>query len=121
MDRMTRGIRAATNAAEFSTEKYLVGAAIYFGARLISIGWNSKKTSPNCESIFNWHHAETAALVGLSRKDLSRATIYVVRLKKSGVLGMAKPCLGCQRALRASGIRRVYYTDSEGKVRKLLL
>lgn len=121
MNRIQRGFRAAISAALLSNERYRVGAAIFLGNRLLQIGWNSKKTSPRVDSVFNWHHAETAALIGSTKSDLTRATIYVVRVRKSGTLAMARPCKVCRGLLRSSGIKKVVYSDRNGKPKKLCL
>lgn len=121
MNRIERGIRAATDAALLSEEKYRVGASIYIGNKLISVGWNSKKTHPDNESIFKWHHAETAALIGTSKRDLSKATIYVVRLTRTNRISISKPCEGCQRMLKAAGITRIVYTDRLGIPQRMSL
>lgn len=122
MNRIERGIKAAASAAEFATHsRYQVGAAIYVGSKLISIGWNEDKTDPKQHSIFRWRHAETAALVGTRKTDLNKATMYVARIIKSGGLRIAKPCSDCQRILKAAGIRKVVYTDRKGEPRQMRL
>lgn len=116
MNRIQRGIKTAADAAKFATHsRYQVGAAIFVGNKLISIGWNEDKTDPKQRSIFRWRHAETAALVGTRKSDLTKATMYVVRVTKTGMLRIARPCPDCQRILRAAGIRRVVYTNRLGK------
>lgn len=122
MNRIQRGIKAAAEAAQFTVHsRYQVGAAIYVGNKLISIGWNEDKTDPKQRSIFRWRHAETAALVGTRKTDLSRATMYVTRVTKTGGLRIAKPCKDCQRILRAAGIRRVVFTNRLGKPESMKL
>jgi len=121
MNRIDRGIKAATDAARLSTMNHRVGAAIYLGNRLISLGWNSNKTHPSVDTNLKWHHAETAALVGLSRIDLARAIIYVTRIRKDGSKSIAKPCESCEGNLRNVGIRKIFYTDREGYPQKMML
>lgn len=104
-----------------STEKFRVGAAIFDGPRLISLGWNNRRTHPAVNSIFRWHHAETACLLGVSRYDLTGTTIYVVRLGKRGNLKMSKPCSVCTPMLIAAGIKRVFYTNEVGEVERIRL
>lgn len=115
MNRIQRGFSVAEGAARLVTHsRYRVGAAIFLGARLISVGWNQDKTHPKQRSIFKWHHAETSALIGTSRRDLSRATIFVVRITGRGKWRISRPCPDCEAMLRASGIRRVWYSDRDG-------
>lgn len=42
--------------------------------------------------------------------DLKNATIYVARVNNSGEQMMSKPCINCQEALRARGIKKVFFT-----------
>lgn len=122
MNRTERGLKEAVNAAKLSTHsQFRLGAALYLGKRLISIGWNQDKTHPEQRSIFNWQHAELNCLIGTSKTDLSRATMYVARINKGGKLKIGKPCKDCQRILRASGLRRVIYTNRRGKPEELKL
>ena len=122
MNRINRGIQAAADAARLTTHsRYLVGAAIYKGSRLISIGWAQDKTHPKVHSIFRWQHAEMSALVGTKKVDLSSATIYVARIIKSGEYRIAKPCEDCERILRAAGLKNVVYTDRNGQIQKMRL
>ncbi len=102
-----------------STENYRVGAAIFNGPRLVSVGWNSKKTHPGMDSRYNWQHAETSALIGTSKLCLVRCVIYVVRLTKGGNLGISKPCKLCQRMLADVGIKKIRYVNREGKIERL--
>lgn len=61
-------------------------------------------------------HAETACLLPLikQRADLSRSELYIVRRHKDGSLALSRPCSGCMSLLRASGVRRVYYSTEGG-------
>lgn len=38
------------------------------------------------------------------------STVYVVRILSDGKLAMARPCLGCQAAMRLKGVRCCYYS-----------
>lgn len=53
------------------------------------------------------------------RMGLVDIHITVMRFRKDGTLGMAKPCSGCEALLNASEVDHVYYTDSYGKICKL--
>jgi deoxycytidylate deaminase len=86
--------------------------------RIIAIGKNSYiKTHPLQAKYANrvnekeriYLHAEIAALVKL--KDWSEAyKIVVVRLNRAGVPVSAKPCPGCQLAIREAGIKVVEHS-----------
>lgn len=64
-------------------------------------------------------HAEIRALLkeGSSKCD----TLIVGRVNKKGEFCMSKPCPVCQLAIRGSGIRKVYYSTSQGSWETLRL
>lgn len=103
-----------------------VVSSIYIGNRLVSYGFNSRKTHPlqykysknnNAVCI----HAEIDAIRNALRfvhvDELKGASIYIARAKSPAprkpktLMGLAKPCSGCTRAIDAFGIRNVYYTE----------
>jgi deoxycytidylate deaminase len=103
-----------------------LAAAIVYKNQVISIGVNQKKSHPfqakystNEDAIFL--HAETdtirTALRHLTEKQLSKATLYVCRIKHEDgpntplIWGLAKPCVGCQRAIATFDIKGVVYSE----------
>ena len=36
--------------------------------------------------------------------------VYLVRIRRDGMFGNSKPCPNCQKVLRTTGIKRVYYS-----------
>ena len=70
-------------------------------------------TAHNCRGPV---HAETACLLPLIKQgaDLSRSDLYIIRRHKNTTLALSRPCAGCMSLLRASGVRRVYYSTEEG-------
>ena len=111
-----------------------VGAVLVIKKRVISFGVNKRKTHPfqkahakNKDAIDL--HAENDAIVNALRHfdvdELKRATLYVARVKKPTARsqftwGLAKPCSGCQKAIAAMGIKRVFYTTDEEGVMETL-
>ncbi len=108
------------------TDLASVVASIYISNRLVSYGFNSRKTHPlqykyskNSQAICI--HAEIDAIRNALRivpeSVLSSATMYIARAKSpaprkpKSLMGLAKPCSGCARAIAAFGIRNVYYTE----------
>jgi deoxycytidylate deaminase len=101
-----------------------VGACIVFKNRIVSYGYNHKKTHPfqtrfakNSEAIF-FHaevHAIKNALRFISISELAKCSLYIARMKydKSGkeVFGMSKPCSGCARCIDEFEIKRIVYTN----------
>jgi len=62
-------------------------------------------------------HAEAR----VARKLDWGSTVYVVRIKRDGTLGMARPCKQCQAAMRLKGVRYCHYSISENETGKLKL
>ena len=104
-----------------------LAACLVYKNEIISVGYNQKKSHPfqkqfgkNEEAIFL--HAETAAIVNAVKthdlETIKKSSMYVLRLKRVGkspvlVQGLAKPCIGCQRAVAQFDISDVYYTTDE--------
>lgn len=96
-----------------------MAALIRKGRRIVSAGLNSKKTHPlqakYGNNRFSIHlHAEIAAILRASEDDLEGSTLYVARSLKDGSRALAKPCEGCQRAIKDFKIKRVVYTTEKG-------
>jgi tRNA(Arg) A34 adenosine deaminase TadA len=47
------------------------------------------------------------------------ATIYVVRIGKTGILRNSKPCPMCEAALEFVGVKRVVYSDKDGDIQMM--
>jgi len=59
-------------------------------------------------------HAEVDACIGVDRNDLEGADVYVVRIRRDGSFGLAKPCHICTRILGSMGVAKAYYSTEEG-------
>ena len=57
-------------------------------------------------------HAEVAAMLGLPKSILRRATVVVVRVNSDGSFRISKPCTNCEKRLRAMGVPRIYYSTT---------
>jgi tRNA(Arg) A34 adenosine deaminase TadA len=88
---------------------------------VISVGWNSRKSDPLAAKYGRhpdaiYPHAELAAIKNALRdrniqpSQLQDCTMYVARVKRDGTPAMAKPCVGCQRAIQEFGIGDVQWT-----------
>lgn len=105
---------SACELAKLSTQYQRHGAIIVKGARVIAVGVNrfmntpEHVTDPKTQADV---HAEVAALNACRKTDLTGATIYVARIaRKDDSPAMSKPCVNCQAALKARGVKTVYYT-----------
>lgn len=105
--------------AELSTAKQRHGAVIYKGGSVLSVGVNAVHNDPLFTGEFTRNpntHAETQAIRACSPDiDLSNATLYVARVNKRGEPMYSKPCKTCQEAIDLAGIKKVIYTNFEGK------
>lgn len=109
-------------------KRFKLGAVIFNNKKILTAGANTNKT---CPSQFKYNHfrhfdntdyrevnacchAEMAALVRLRRLypriNPSSLSIFVYRENAQGEYAMAKPCRGCEQALKDFGIRKIYYT-----------
>ena len=97
--------------------------------KIISFGHNKKKTHP-LQNKFNKHpqaiylHAEIDAIKNALKRtsveDLVGSTLYIVRTKKDGSEGLAKPCCGCMQAIESFNIGKVIYTtNAQGIYKKI--
>lgn len=107
-----------------------VAAAIFVGNKKVSSGYNQYRTDPfqakygrNEQSIFLHAeiHAIKKALKRLSVEDLRNCSLYIVRAKRQNhrgpfVYGLAKPCIGCYRAIVEFGLKNVFYSTEKGMV-----
>lgn len=133
---LTKSHRAYFKAAKAMAElaehqRARIGCVAVYSHRIISTGFNSKKTNPiqkkynRCrfdgDAGKHTLHAEIKCLFPLlSNKDIdfSRVTLYIYRQHKNGTLAMAKPCPSCMSLIKDLGIRDIYYTGEGSYVRE---
>lgn len=106
-----------------------LSASIVYKNEIISVGYCRYKTHPlqkkyqkHAEAIYL--HAELDAIVKALKKisidDLKKSSMYIMRIKrkdtydKEFIRALSKPCSGCQQAIKAFGIKNVYYTTEQG-------
>ena len=110
-------VNTAITSEVFSGSRH--AAAITHKKRVVSTGINRKKTHPlmleygrNDESIYL--HAEIDAIVKAINMHgvefLKDCSLYVLRISRAEEIMPSKPCKGCQKAIKAFGIKNVYYT-----------
>jgi deoxycytidylate deaminase len=95
-------------------------AAIVYKNKILSTGICHLKThpmmlkyQPNDKRIYL--HAEIDAIIRTINNHgvdiLKDCSLHVIRITKGGNLGMSKPCPGCQKAIEAFGIKKVYWSE----------
>jgi tRNA(Arg) A34 adenosine deaminase TadA len=114
--------KAIALAANNPTDLPKMAAIIVKDRTPIGFGMNSRRSHPLQFAFSKSHlkislHAEVAAIVDALRnydkEELVGTTIFVARVLKNGSRAKAKPCVVCERALKAYGISSVYWTDYE--------
>lgn len=89
----------------------------------LALGWNQYKSHP-LQAKYADHpdkiylHAEIDAIANSLRRYrgingvrlLEGSSMYIFRFNKNMSLGLAKPCVGCQRAIRAFNIKTVFWS-----------
>ena len=50
-----------------------------------------------------------------------KLTFFVIRFRRIGGLGLAKPCDGCKNLLRYNGIKEIFYSTNEGSFERMRL
>ena len=97
-----------------------VGAALFSGSKLLSIGSNEyKKTHPDAAPFHNIHAEHRCLLRRRWRENGNNLSIYVYRELFDGTIACSKPCINCIELLRVAGVRTAYYFDRNGIITSL--
>ena len=123
MSQIDRGFDAALAASELSDAPrpgLRMGAALFSGSRLLSVGANlygrSHPQSAQSEDFWRSTHCEHVALLRRQHYDTrSSLTLYVARRRKDGTIGSSRPCVNCLKLCELAGVTRVWFYDSYGK------
>jgi deoxycytidylate deaminase len=127
MGQIERGFSTAFAAALLSDAPRCglrMGASLYAGSRLLSLGANRWCTHPASDNkYFNRSfHAENVALVRRKHYDIiSRLTMYIGRMREDGTIGCSRPCNNCLELMRLAGVRRVWFYDEQEKQTEVTL
>lgn len=130
-----RGFEAALVASHHSDgvqRRLRMGAAIYAGSRLLSIGFNQyQKTKPGnkffkvgengtIKEFLKTIHAEQTALIKIKYRDYSNSklSMYIYRTDSNGNPATSAPCPLCQKDIKDSGINTVHFIAPGGYLGK---
>jgi deoxycytidylate deaminase len=111
--RRIRFLNLAIRTASRSTHHMRVGALIVKGNKLLSKGYNQMRTHPKAQTAWQRIHAELDALLHMTSDETRGATMIVVRLTKTGLLAMSRPCSVCYSMLQLAGFKSVVYSTGE--------
>jgi len=105
---------AEAQAAKSRYERWPVGAVLVRGGRVLAASPNLTRNYAGLAGV-PWEecsiHAEMAVLRRVSPRR--GGTMYVARLRRTGVRGMARPCERCEKELTEFGVRRMVWTIDE--------
>jgi deoxycytidylate deaminase len=119
MSQIDRGFDTAFAASELSDAPRAglrMGAALFSGSRLLSVGanrWHSHPASDNKNGFCRSLHAEHVALLRRKHfdKPSGRLTLFVARRLWDGSIGNSRPCDNCMQLCREAGIDRVRFYE----------
>ena len=127
--RINHYLNLARNACLYSDfMKARLGAVLIYKGKVMSVGWNSTKTSPlqkslnkfrhyelDCGMAHHTLHAEVSCLTKARDLDIDwgRASLFICRIKKDGSRALSRPCVGCQALIKSMGIKNIYYTTND--------
>lgn len=122
-DAIERGFDTAFAACELSDAPRAglrMGAALFSGSRLLSVGANlygrSHPDSEQSKEFWRSTHCEHVALLKRQHYDTrSRLTLYVARRRKDGSIGSSRPCPNCIALARLAGVTRMWFYDAYGR------
>lgn len=121
---------AAKIATDSKFDVYHLGCVAVLKNRIIAASPNKLKTHPlqkmydsyrefNCRSeLKNMHslHAEIACLNSLRYQNINYKDIelYIVRIRRDGNFGLARPCVACSQYIKNLGIHKIFYSTNHG-------
>lgn len=115
--------KLARKMAGESEGNFRLGAVVCRGKTPIGLGYNQQGSGKSHPIVARYTdregylslHAEIHATVGLHPEKLRGSRLYVVRVRRDGSQGSARPCANCQREIKEKGIVKIYYSlDDEG-------
>lgn len=113
-------IRAAIKTAKETDglRNFKLGAVLFDKGVIINAKGNTRKTHPGLRYYTNWPilHAESRCILSHGLDNCNGLELLVVRINKAGLLTMAKPCPVCQELVSDVKIKRVWYSDWEGRI-----
>ena len=97
---------------------YKHAAALISGDTIYSAGVNKfiKEIKINDKVFYKTMHAEITVFEKLPKKKVRGLDILVIRINKHLALRNSRPCNDCIDKLLKLGIRKVYYSNEEGRI-----
>lgn len=95
------------------------GACLFRGNKAYSFGINKYfqlRLPNNDKTIPITIHAEMDVLANVHSKYIKGMDILIIRVNKSSKLIFSRPCTSCIKKMQQKGIRKAYYSTSDGKI-----
>ena len=94
------------------------------GGKIVHIGWNKSRSHPinlrhPYRAISPGIHAEVDVILKCGHEDLSSYEMIVIRIDRNGVACNSMPCSGCRSVLTQFGVKRVWYSNSDGVIQQM--
>lgn len=122
---LKRGFDAAKAISVYSNARHSrrMGAALYSGSRLLSLGYNSYNKTHASLKHRHWSiHAEHHALLKRRYYNDPRGLIlYVYRELANGTPACSRPCSECLVLMAEAGVRVVRFTEKDGTLGEIKL
>lgn len=111
-------IKRAMDIASKSEYKFRVGALLLRNKTVVKEAYNDNRFVGFMNGYYEYPtlHAEIAVMKNILKEDLSKCSILVVRINQDNELACAKPCEGCRKYAFSRGIKKVHYSDKNGKI-----
>jgi len=99
------------------------GAVLVKGGSVISTAHNKDKFSSFGHRFRDQdigpatHHAELSCVSGVHKSKTNGASIFVARVNRKGELRLSKPCAMCNKVLKFTGVKKVYYSTNDGSLK----
>lgn len=116
-------VKIAIKEAKKSNHKHRHGCVVFKGSKIISTGFNEIrycwKLDKKYKKWVNSLHAEQKTII-FSEASLKRCSILVVRINKNNEMLNSKPCRICMGMIKDVGISKIYYSDCDGNIQKIM-
>lgn len=116
-DKFAQHVETLQKVAVNSAVTHKHAACLMKGGKVMGIGINKYfQIKMHNETMNLSVHAEMDVLAGISTKISKGMDILIIRVTKSLTLRNSRPCNVCIDKLRQRGIRKAYYSNSEGQI-----
>lgn len=105
---------ALLQAEQAEHPQWKVGAVLVKGGSVLCTGTNRYRNDPaQVDAMSVSYHAEEV-VIRRAGENTEGTVLYVARVTRSGMLGLAKPCAKCADRLWEAGIHSVVWTHPQG-------